>query len=203
MDFSNFCRLLLEQSAAVSLSQWLVLVLGVTEVLLARINNIWLYPTGIVASILSVFGLFEAQLYAESLLGMYYIVMSFYGWWYWIAKRNEPVIEITYASKQDWFVVISIVSLGWLILYAILKLFTPSTVPLWDAWVTSTAWAGMWLLAKRKIENWILLNISNAFAIPLLFMKALPLYAVLTSILFLVACVGYFDWKKIANKSTL
>jgi nicotinamide mononucleotide transporter len=94
-----------------------------------------------------------------------------------------------------------IVFLGWGILYVTLVSFTKSDVPGWDAWVSSTAWAGMWLLAKRKVENWLLLNISNAFAIPLLFMKDLPLFAVLTIILFLVACKGYFDWMKKARNN--
>jgi nicotinamide mononucleotide transporter len=81
-----------------------------------------------------------------------------------------------------------------------LKYYTDSTVPYWDAWVSATAWAGMWLLAKRKIENWILLNISNAFAIPLLFHKNLPLYALLTLFLFIVAVQGYFKWNKILKQ---
>jgi len=75
-------------------------------------------------------------------------------------------------------------------------------VPAWDAWVSATAWAGMWLLAKRKVENWILLNISNAFAVPLLLYKSLPLYAVLTVILFVVACFGYFDWRRIFRNAS-
>jgi nicotinamide mononucleotide transporter len=75
-------------------------------------------------------------------------------------------------------------------------------VPVWDAWVSATAWAGMWLLAKRKVENWILLNISNIFAIPLLFYKQLPLFAGLTIILFIVAVFGYFDWRRKYKLST-
>ncbi|MCH5682920.1 nicotinamide mononucleotide transporter [Niabella sp. W65] len=67
--------------------------------------------------------------------------------------------------------------------------------------MSATAWAGMWLLAKRKIENWILLNISNAFAIPLLFYKGLPLYALLTLFLFIIAVLGYIDWNKTIKKN--
>lgn len=59
----------------------------------------------------------------------------------------------------------------------------------------------MWLLARRRVENWILLNISNAFAIPLLFQKDLPLFGVLTIFLFLVACRGYWDWLRIGRQS--
>jgi nicotinamide mononucleotide transporter len=73
-------------------------------------------------------------------------------------------------------------------------------VPVWDAFVSATAWAGMWLLARRKVENWVFLNISNLFAVPLLFYKKLPMFAVLTVFLFVVACFGYFDWKRKAEK---
>ena len=74
--------------------------------------------------------------------------------------------------------------------------FTPSTVPELDAIVTATAWAGMWLLAQRKIENWILLNISNAISIPLLWHKDLPLFSALAVFLFIVAVQGYYSWRK-------
>jgi len=57
-------------------------------------------------------------------------------------------------------------------------------------------------LAKRKIENWIFLNVSNAFAIPLLLKKELPLYALLTLFLFIVAIQGYFKWKRIIREQT-
>ncbi|MEI9957355.1 MAG: nicotinamide mononucleotide transporter family protein [Ferruginibacter sp.] len=84
-----------------------------------------------------------------------------------------------------------------------LKHFTTSNVPYWDAWVSATAWAGMWLLSKRKIENWILLNISNLFAIPLLIYKQLPLFAILTLVLFVVAIFGYYSWKKIIQQKVV
>jgi nicotinamide mononucleotide transporter len=193
-------ELLLEQLTHIDPIQLLVLIFGVTEVLLARANKILLYPAGIIATTLSVYSLFYAGLFAECMLNLYYIVMSIYGWWYWINRKNEPPVNITYASKQDWRIVLIIVLGGWAGLYYILVQFTPSTVPIWDAGISATAWAGMWLLARRKIENWLLLNISNAFAIPLLFMKDLPLFALLTVFLFIVACVGYIDWIKIHRR---
>ena len=197
MDLFAWFDLFKQQLKEADAAQWAVLILGVAEVLLAKANSIWLYPAGIAATVLSVYGLFHAQLYAESFLNVYYLVMSIYGWWYWIRKKDEPPVQITSSSPADWKITSAIVVGAWLLLYFILKMYTPSNVPAWDAWVSATAWAGMWLLAKRKVENWILLNISNAFAIPLLFYKSLPLYGVLTIILFIVACFGYFDWKRI------
>jgi nicotinamide mononucleotide transporter len=180
--------------------QWTGLLFGIWEVLLARANKIALYPAGIVACSISIYLLWKAGLYGECLLNFYYIVMSVYGWYHWVKKRNLPPVTITYCSREEWLTVTVISGGGYVLLYFILYYFTPSTVPHWDAVVTSTAWAGMWLLARRKIENWILLNISNALAIPLLFKKGLPLYALLTLFLFIVALQGYFSWRRKIKK---
>jgi nicotinamide mononucleotide transporter len=193
-------HLLWQQILETGILQWISVLLGVTEVLLARQNKVWLYPTGIAATLIAVYILFGAGLYAESLLNGYYIVMSVYGWWYWIKKKGQPEVKITTCNKQEWITVICISIGGFFLLAVVLHNFTPSTVPLADAWVSATAWTGMWLLAKRKLENWIFLNVSNLFAIPLLFYKALPLYALLTIFLFGVAISGYIKWRRILKK---
>jgi nicotinamide mononucleotide transporter len=180
--------------------QLAVLIFGVTEVLLARANSVWLYPAGIIAITLSIYSLYQVKLYAECLLHLYYLVMSVYGWYYWQARQQGNKVNITFNTHKDWYITIGIVFIGWLLLYFFLIHFTASENPIWDSWVSATGWAGMWLLARRKVENWLLLNVSNAFAIPLLFTKGLTLFAVLTLILFVVACKGYFDWAATARK---
>jgi nicotinamide mononucleotide transporter len=199
----HWIDLFMEQAKATTWLEWLAVLLGVAEVLLARANKVWLYPTGIAGTLISIYLLLHVGLYAECLLSGYYVVMSFYGWYYWIKKRNEPPVKVTYSTRQEWIITLLIVFVGWAVLYGILVRFTPSTVPIWDAWVSSTAWAGMWLLARRKIENWVLLNVSNLFAVPLLFHKNLALFALLTIFLFIVAVFGYLDWQKIIKKERL
>ncbi len=196
MDLTRWLDLFKEEALRTDLPQWIILFCGVAEVMLAKANNILLYPAGIVATVLSAMVLFNTQLFAESLLNVYYVVMSIYGWWFWLKKKHEPTVKIGRASESEWKVTALIVFGGWVFLFFVLKTFTTSNVPAWDAWISSTAWAGMWLLARRKIENWILLNISNAFAIPLLFQKGLPMFSLLTIFLFVVACFGYVDWKR-------
>jgi len=203
MKFSECIHLLWQQIKETDLMQWLAVTLGVAEVLFAQLNKIWLYPAGILATGLSIIILFKAGLYAECLLNGYYIVMSIYGWWYWLRKKNKPDVKITYCTKDEWIVVFTIVAVGSVLLTILLKNYTPSTVPYADAWISATAWAGMWLLARRKIENWILLNISNAFAIPLLVYKHLPLYALLTLFLFVIAIAGYIKWRSIIKRETV
>jgi nicotinamide mononucleotide transporter len=175
------------------------LILGVAEVLLARANKVWLYPTGIASILLSIYSLLSAHLYADCLLHFYYLIMSIYGWIYWTSRKNDGGVKVSFNNKAEWFITLAISLGGWGLLYVFLITATPSTTPVWDAWVSSTGCAGMWLLARRKVENWIILNVSNAFAIPLLIYKDLKLLAILTAFLFLVACFGYFDWRKIAH----
>lgn len=197
MDWHYWQQLFLHEIVETSWLEWLAVAFGVAEVLLARANKIALYPSGIAGTLLSIYLFLISGLYAESLLNGYYVAMSIYGWWYWIKKKNQPPVQISWCNQKDWIIVLSIVFGGFIVLFFILKDFTPSTVPFWDALVSATAWAGMWLLAKRKIENWILLNISNAFAIPLLFYKHLLLYSGLTVFLFIVAVQGFIKWRKI------
>ena len=139
----------------------------------------------------------NAGLYAESLLNGYYLVMSVYGWMHWLRKKDQPELPITHANRQQWGITISIIVIGWALMWWVLDSYTDSNVPAWDAWISATAWAGMWLLARRKLENWILLNLSNLFAIPLFIYKGLPLTACLTVFLFIVAIFGYIQWRKL------
>ncbi len=201
MDFQDWFRLFQEQIKHTSLIEWFAVGFGVAEVLLAKKNSIWLYPTGIISVLLSMFLLLNVKLYAETLLSIYYLVMSVYGWAIWKKRKQDAENQVSWSNNNELTIAVLISFIGFAVLYLILRHYTDSDVPLFDAFVSATAWAGMWLLAKRKIENWIFLNISNIVAIPLLFHKKLPLMACLTTFLFTVAIFGFFDWKKIINKN--
>src|SRR5690606_24699719 len=200
MKLMEWIQQLIEELINTPLLHWVGVLCGVVQVLLAKSNKVLLYPFGIASILITLFVLYEAGLYAEQMLNLYYLVMSIYGWAHWARNKNEPSLPVTYANKKEWWVTVLIVGVGFVVLYMFLMRFTDSTVPIWDAWVSATAWAGMWLLAKRKIENWVLLNISNAFAIPLLAYKGLHLYALLTLFLFIVALLGFFEWKRIISR---
>ncbi len=200
---NQFINLLIQQLQQTTLLEWIAVILGVAEVLLARVNNVWLYPTGIAGTLVGTYVLLMTGLYAESVLNVYYVVMSIYGWVFWITKRGANPVKISWCTNKEWKIVAAIVFIGWAVLYLVLKHFTNSNVPVWDSFVSSTAWAGMWLLARRKIENWVLLNISNLFAIPLLFYKNLVLFALLTLFLFVIAIWGYLEWKAIYKQEKL
>jgi nicotinamide mononucleotide transporter len=201
MPITNALQIFFTAIRQTPMLEWMGVAFGVAEVLMARANKIALYPCGIISVLISSYIFYQSGLYAESLLNLYYLAMSIYGWWVWARQNDQPQIAITHAGRRDWQVTAWIVGGGFAVLCFALDRWTDSTVPAWDAWVSATAWAGMWLLARRKVENWLLLNISNAFAIPLLLYKGLPLYAVLTLFLFIIAVFGFFDWNKMAKKT--
>jgi len=170
---------------------------GVIQVLLARKNNIHNYLFGIISILISFWVLYLSKLYADILLNLYYLIMSIYGWFYWKFGKLKKETPISYSDKAEKIKSIGIVLACFSLMSYWLRFHTNSDVPFWDAAVSAFAWAGMWLMAKRKMENWIFLNISNTLAIPLLFYKELYVYAGLTIFLFIVGTSGYFKWQKI------
>ncbi len=206
MSINDFFNAFITQAKATSLLEWLGIFFAIAEVLLARSNKVLLYPAGIISTIIYAYLFIAIGLYADAILNTYYFIMSVYGWLLWVKRRgNGTHLPITRNSKKDWLITAAIVLSAWLILYLLLiKVFPAvfagykiSDVAFWDAFISATAWAGMWLLAKRKVENWLLLNLSNIVAVPILVYKGMPFSAVLYLFLFIVAIFGYFEWQKL------
>lgn len=198
MSISEIYADLSIQLLQTTITEVIAVLFGVASVILANRNSVLLYPTGIISTSLYLYIMTSVGLYAEALLNGYYLAMSIYGWVRWMMnKEDKSAAAISYSNKKDWIISTLIVVIGFIVLYLTLSRYTDSTVPVADAVVSAFAWAGMWLLAKHKIENWIFLNISNIIAIPLLVYKGIPLTAVLTVILFTVAVFGYFRWRRL------
>lgn len=188
-----------------SLLEFIAVVFGIASVLYSRKENILVYPTGIINTVLYTWFCFGWWgLYAEGSLNFYYTVMSIYGWILWARKKEGGTghrLQITKSSKKEWSVALLFFTVCYIVLFVVLKNFTNSTVPYADAFASASAYTGMWLMAKKKIENWIWWIITNLASIPLYFIKG----AVFTSfqyIVFLVlAVLGYIAWhKKLADE---
>ena len=180
--------------------EWLGVSFAVGQVLLAQKNNIHNYLFGIAGVLLAMYVKFHAKLYAEFSLDFYYLIMSIYGWLFWKFGKQKAEAPISFTTRTELVKAVLIVVFTFCFFFLALHHFTDSDVPFWDAMVTAFAWAGMWLMAKRKIENWIFLNISNFIAIPLLIHKDLYLYSGLTIFLFIVAFFGYRNWYQLIQQ---
>lgn len=203
MNFQDIYQGLLAGLHQMTWLEAIAVFFAVLSVIFQKQNNILVYPTGIISTAIYTYLLSRDhfKLYAESGLNAYYLIMSIYGWIYWKHRQGQQQAEtpVTQSTRREMITAIVIAVAVWVILYAVLLNFSSSNVPAWDAFVSATACSGMWLLAKRKLENWILLNISNFVAVPLLFYKQLYLTACLTIFLFIIAIAGYFSWKRILS----
>lgn len=188
---------------SISWMEWCGVGFSMVQVVLARNNNPSNYLFGIAGILLTLIVMAQSKLYAEFALNIYYLVMSIYGWMHWIKGGSSRALAISKASKKEYGYTAAIVMVSFVLFCFVLSEFTDSDVVLADAAVSAFAWAGMWLMAKRKLENWVLLNISNLISIPLLIHKDLYLYAGLSIFLFIVAIQGYFKWRNILEKQKL
>lgn len=181
-------------------TEGLAVIFATISVLCSRANSIWVYPTGIISILLGISIFIDADynLYPDAALNIYYLTMSIYGWYYWKKgkKNTEKETKITSCSTKELMIASSIFLVLWGALYWALSTYNINNVPMMDSFTSSIAASGMWLLAKRKIENWIAFFLADFVAIGLFFYKGLFLFSLL-NVLYVVICVsGYRLWKK-------
>ena len=177
--------------------EFIAVFFGIASVLFSRKENILVYPTGIINTVLYTWFCFKWwNLYAEGSLNFYYTVMSLYGWYVWSRKKEGNVLAVTFNNRKDWIISISFFIVSWIVLYYILKNHTNSTVPWADSFASASAYTGMWQMARKKVENWIWWIITNLVSVPLYFYK----HAVFTSVQYVVflilAIMGLITWIK-------
>lgn len=185
--------------------EWVSTVTQVASVWYARKNNVLVYPTGIVGVLLAAyvyFFLVHPPLYADASLNIYYFIMSVYGWYNWVQKKDAAhyTYPISWCTRRQLTVGIGFFAVSWAILWFVLAQHTNSNTPVLDSLVSSSAVTAMWWMAKRKIENWLAWIFSNIVAIPLNFYKGLMLFTVMYVLFLALAWWGYVDWKKEIKK---
>ncbi len=177
--------------------EWVAVICGVASVIYSMRENILVYPTGIISVLIYVYLALEYKLYADMGVNGYYFVMSVYGWYYWTnTDGNKDQIPVTINSLRENFYSVGILAGSFGILVFVLINFTDSDVPFWDASTTAFAILGMWLMARKKLENWIAWIITDLISIPLYFYKGLVLTSFQFLIFTILATMGYFAWKK-------
>lgn len=177
---------------------------GLASVVYSKKNNVAVFPTGIISTALFVYLLWQWELLGDMLINAYYFAMSIYGWWVWTSKneRNETV-SIGRTSNRDWFYVYVLFVLACAFVVGVYVFFNKFTY--WTAYVdtftTGIFFVGMWLMAKRKIENWLFWIVGDLISIPLYFYKGLFFTGIQYLVFTILAIYGYQSWKKILHKS--
>lgn len=167
-------------------------------------ENILVYPTGLVATGIAAYILLYYGLLGDFLINTYYFVMSIVGWYIWTRKVDSthfiPITKTTHNEKL-WSVILFVLAS----LFVFTVYFVTDRYNVWTAYVdtltTAIFFVGMWLMAKKKLENWIYWIIGDLITVPLYWHKGLIFTSLLFAVLTLIAIFGYFSWKKNLNKS--
>ena len=180
-------------------------IFGILSVWFAKKNNILVFPTGIINTSIYVYLLWKWSLLGDMMINGYYVVMSIYGWYVW-TRKNEgtdefPISRITKKEKGLAFVIFTLTIAFVVAFYLFFNKFTTWSAYI-DTIVTGIFFVGMWLMAKRKIENWILWIIGNTISVPMYFFKGYTFTSIQYIIFTIIAIYGYLEWKKILNNSS-
>ena len=160
-------------------------------------ENVWRWPTGLLNVLLYIALFWNGKLYAETVLQIIYVVLQIYGWWQWVRGGEQHAgVHITRTSRRLWLLLGAVALVSVLPLVYVLRRWTDSTVPWWDATPTILSLIAQWMISKKKLENWCVWILVDCISIPLFIYKGFFLTAGLYAV-FLALCVkGWFAWAK-------
>jgi nicotinamide mononucleotide transporter PnuC len=177
--------------------EFIAVLTGIASVIFSRKENILVYPVGMISTGIFIWLYITHGLYADASVNFYYTVMSVIGWIMWSKKSEGKFkLKITASSKNDWSKAVIFFLLCWFVLYFLLSRFTDSTVPIADSFTSAAAFTGMWLMNKKKLENWTWWIITDLASIPLNFYKHLVFASFQYLVFLILAIMGYITWRK-------
>jgi nicotinamide mononucleotide transporter len=177
---------------------------GFASVWYSKQNNILVFPTGLISTSIFVYLLFKWQLLGDMMINGYYFIMSLYGWYIWTRKVDaKNVTPISRATKSEKIIAVIIFALTLVLVYQVYQFYD-----MWTNWVayvdtltTALFFVGMWLMAKRKIENWYFWVVADIISIPLYLYKGLTFTSIQYFGFTILAIFGFLAWKKNLSNS--
>ncbi len=207
MTFSAFWDLFKEGLLQTTWLEAIAVVSGIVSVWFSRKENIWVFPTGLINTVIYIYLSFKGSLFGEASVNFYYTVMSIYGWVLWSRKdrQHRPVLHIRFSSSKEWVQQLIFFGIFYGAIYFILtylkKDFAPDAIPWADAFASASAYTGMWLMARKKVESWYWWLATNIASIPLYFVKHYVFTSVYYLVLLLMAVWGLIEWTRRARQS--
>ena len=182
----------------------IAVIFGFLSVWCSKQNKIWVFPTGMISTLIFVYLLLKWGLLGDMMINAYYFIMSVYGWYIWTRKVDSqhvtPISETTNKEKKISVIIFISTLLFVCIVYQIFDKWT-GWVAYVDTVTTAIFFVGMWLMARRKIENWILWIIGDVISVPLYFYKGFTFTSFQYLGFTVIAIYGYLEWKKHLNNN--
>jgi nicotinamide mononucleotide transporter len=184
----------------------IAIVFGIISVWFSKKENIWVFPSGLINTTFYIYLSIQGDLYGEAVVNLYYTGMSLYGWYGWTKRddKNKRVLQITHSTASEWLLEISFFAILYAVIFFSLvyikNAFAPGAIPWADALASASAFTGMWLMARKKVNSWIWWIITNIASIPLYYVKGYEKTSIYYLILLVLAVSGLLEWRKKANE---
>ena len=177
------------------------LVSGLLCVALLIRQNIWNWPIGMLYSLVSIVVFYRERLYAELPLQLFYVAMNAYGWYYWAfagerTRRPDSELPITNVSLRTASALVAIVAAATAATGYFYATQTNAALPYWDSAATTMSFAGMWMTARKQIENWYVWLVVDVLETGIYLVKGIDLYAVLYCVYIGMAIAGWWAWRQ-------
>lgn len=183
--------------------EFIAVIFGLFSVWFAKQEKILVYPTGIISVLIYVYICFGIKLYADAGINLFYFIMSVYGWYNWAKKGQQPQIRITKSNRKDWLISVVMFFVSAVVIFVLLKIFKQNDMEYWstkipyiDTFTTAIFIVGMWLMAFKKLENWIFWIIGDVISVPLYGYKGLVFTSFQFLVFLIIAVAGYVSWRK-------
>jgi nicotinamide mononucleotide transporter len=203
MTIDSFLEQLINGIKQTGLLEFVGVFAGIASVWFSRKENILVYPVGLINTIIYIYLSVKGHLLGEASVNLYYTVMSIYGWVLWSRKdqeKQEAILHITNSNAKEWLIQLLFFASFYFAIYFSLtwakQAFAPEAIPWADAFASATAYTGMWLMARKKVESWIWWIATNMASIPLYFIKGYVFTSVQFLVLLILAIAGLISWQK-------
>ena len=184
--------------------EFIAFVFGILSVWFAKKENILVYPTGLIATIITAYLLYIAGYLGDMMINGYFTIMSIYGWYKWARKDNDTeVLAISRTNKREKIIGIALFFVTVFVVFGIYKFFDYEikTANYIDIFASGIFFTGMWYMANKKIENWTLWILGDIIVTPLYAYRGLGMLSLQYLIFTILAISAYLEWKKILNSS--
>lgn len=199
---TSFFQLIINQFEHTTWVEWLGVITGFACIYLAAKENILSWPISIISVIAYAWIFYDAKMYGDMTLQFYFLFTAFYGWYYWIRKKDTQDKPIEGLTKRGWVIAIISVLILSVLLGLFLDKFTDTDVPYEDGFCTAMSFVAQMLLTRKILHNWILWIIVDICYIPLYIYKNLNLTAIFYAFLVAIAIKGYLEWRKTYREQT-
>ena len=181
--------------------EFIAVITGILSVWLAKKENVWLYPIGIISVVLWIYLCWIGKLFGQSLINFFFLGMKVYGWYNWLRRdeNNQPNVVIKSSTKnQNILLVIFSIVFSVVVFYLLLPIQEDNALiefVLIEAVITALNFVAMWLMAWKRIEHWLLWIVGDIMCIPLFIHKYYPLGVLQFLVFIVIAYLGYKEWK--------